>query len=103
MNTQEAFQLLALASARDGRTVDIEVATVWAECKRRAAALTKTVPNTVVVDFLRHSPITDDDDHYWDGMHTTVATADRVASDLKDAVRGELGPDYRLLSADETP
>ena len=27
MNTQEAFQLLALASARDGRTVDIEVAT----------------------------------------------------------------------------
>ncbi|HVZ07190.1 MAG TPA: hypothetical protein VHC04_04680 [Rhodopila sp.] len=79
------------------------VATVWAECKRRAAALTKTVPNTVVVDFLRHSPITDDDDHYWDGMHTTVATADRVASDLKDAVRGERGPDYRLLSADETP
>lgn len=31
MNTQEAFQLLALASARDGRTVDIEVATVWAD------------------------------------------------------------------------
>lgn len=31
MNTQEAFQLLTLASARDGRTVDVEVATVWAD------------------------------------------------------------------------
>ena len=31
MNTQEAFKLLTLASARDGRTVDIAVATVWAD------------------------------------------------------------------------
>lgn len=31
MNTREAFQLLTLASARDGRTVDVEVATVWAD------------------------------------------------------------------------
>jgi hypothetical protein len=31
MNTQEAFQLLTLASARDGRTVDIAVAAVWAD------------------------------------------------------------------------
>lgn len=31
MNTQEAFQLLTLASARDGRTVDLAVATVWAD------------------------------------------------------------------------
>lgn len=31
MNTQEAFQLLTLASARDGRTVDLAVAAVWAD------------------------------------------------------------------------
>lgn len=31
MNTQEAFKLLTLASARDGRTVDLAVAAVWAD------------------------------------------------------------------------
>lgn len=31
MNTQEAFQLLTLASARDGRTVDVAVASIWAD------------------------------------------------------------------------
>lgn len=31
MKTNEAFQLLTLASARDGRTVDLEVASVWAD------------------------------------------------------------------------
>ena len=31
MDTREAFQLLTLASAFDGRTVDKETATVWAE------------------------------------------------------------------------
>lgn len=31
MNVQEAFKLLTLASARDGRTVDLAVATVWAD------------------------------------------------------------------------
>ena len=31
MDTREAFQLLTLASARDGRTVDAAVASVWAD------------------------------------------------------------------------
>jgi hypothetical protein len=31
MDLREAFQLLTLASARDGRTVDKEVAAVWAK------------------------------------------------------------------------
>lgn len=31
MNLKEAWQLLTLASARDGRTVDKEVAIVWAD------------------------------------------------------------------------
>lgn len=31
MDLREAFQLLTLASARDGRTVDREVAMVWAD------------------------------------------------------------------------
>lgn len=35
MNEPEAFKLLALASARDGRTVDPAVAKVWAEDLKR--------------------------------------------------------------------
>lgn len=31
METKEAFKLLTLASARDGRTVDVAVAAVWAD------------------------------------------------------------------------
>lgn len=78
---------------------DTEVAAIWAECKRRATALARAVPNTVVVDFLRPSSFTNEDDHYWDGMHTTVSAADRLVRDLIGAVRGEPGDDYRVLSA----
>lgn len=35
MNEPEAFKLLALASARDGRTVDAAVAKVWSEDLKR--------------------------------------------------------------------
>ncbi|MFO1023741.1 MAG: hypothetical protein U1E70_01040 [Acetobacteraceae bacterium] len=78
---------------------DTEVADVWAECKRRAAALAQAVPHTVVVDFLRRSPFTNDDDNYWDGMHTTVTAADRLVQDLIAAARGEPGDDYHVLSS----
>ena len=73
-------------------------AAVWTECKRRVAALAEQVPNTVVVDFMRHSPITDHDDNYWDPLHYRVGIADRIARDLAAAVRGETSDDYRILS-----
>jgi hypothetical protein len=74
------------------------VAAVWAECKRRAAAL---LPGTLVVDFMIPSPITLDDDNYWDPRHYRIAIADRLARDLASAAHGDASPDYRVLSAAE--
>ncbi len=72
-------------------------ASVWRECKLRAASLARHVPNALAVDFMRPSPITDADDNYWDGMHYRIAVADRIARDLAAANRGEASPDYLVL------
>jgi hypothetical protein len=82
---------------------DTEAARVWNECKRRVADLARTLPHTVAVDLLRPSPFTDQDDNYWDGMHTTTAAADRLASDLIAAAQGRPGDDYHVLSANPAP
>jgi hypothetical protein len=71
---------------------------VWAECKRRAAVL---FPGTLVVDFMIPSPITDDDDNYWDPRHYRVGIADRIARDLTAAAHGQASDDDRILSAPE--
>jgi hypothetical protein len=71
------------------------VGAVWNECKRRVAVL---APGTVVVDFMIPSPITLDDDNYWDPRHYRVGIADRLARDLAAAVRGETSADYRVLA-----
>ena len=76
---------------------------VWTECKQRVAAMAQASRNGLAVDFLLHSPITDNDDNHWDGMHTTVAAADRFALGLAAAARGEAGPDFHLLSAPQRP
>jgi hypothetical protein len=74
-------------------------AAVWTECKRRAINLARAAGRVTVVDFMLHSPITDDDDLYWDAQHYRVAAADRVAADLAGAARGEASPDYQVLYA----
>jgi hypothetical protein len=73
-------------------------AAVWDECKRRVASLSQRIPNVIVVDFMRPTPITSTDSNYWDPLHYRVGVADRVAHDLMAAVRGEASPDYRLMS-----
>jgi len=73
-------------------------AAVWDECKRRTAEMARERPNTVAVDFMIPSPITDIADHYWDPLHYTVAIADRLARGLAAAARGDPSPDYRLLA-----
>ncbi len=70
---------------------------LWHECKQRAAALARRVPNALAVDFMRPSPITDVDDNYWDGMHYRIGIADRIVNDLAAAARGEASADYMLL------
>ena len=72
-------------------------AVVWRECKRRVAALAQGARNAVAVDFMRPSPITDDDTNYWDGLHYRTGVAGRLARDLAAANRDVQSPDYRLL------
>ena len=73
-------------------------AAIWAECKRRVAALAAGRPNTLAVDFLIPSPITDDDDNYWDPLHYRTAIADRLARDLAAAWQGKASDDYVVLA-----
>jgi hypothetical protein len=72
----------------------------WNECKQRVTSMAARTPNTVVVDFMIPSPITSNDDNYWDSAHYRVAIADRLARDLAAAAKGQASPDgdYRLLS-----
>ena len=77
-----------------------EGAQVWRECKLRVARMAEKIPNTLAVDFMLSSPITNNDDNYWDPLHYRVAVADRLARDLAAADRGEASADYRLLSSD---
>jgi hypothetical protein len=72
----------------------------WDECKRRVAAIAAAHPHATVADFMIPSPITEDDDNYWDAVHYRVGIGDRVARDLAAAARGEPSPegDYALLS-----
>jgi hypothetical protein len=70
-------------------------AIAWNECKRRVAAL----PDTLVVDFMRPSPITEDDNNYWDAKHYRVAIAERLAHDLAAAARGAASEDFRVLAS----
>lgn len=73
---------------------------LWAECKRRVAALADATPNTVVADFMIPSPITNDETNYWDPKHYRSYIGDRLARDLALAAAGREAPegDDRLLS-----
>ncbi len=70
---------------------------VWRVTCARVVAVAESTPNTIVVDFMLPSPITETDDNYWDALHYRVAVADRLARDLAAADRGDASDDYRLL------
>jgi hypothetical protein len=72
-------------------------AVAWAECKRRAALLAHELRRVLVVDFMQPSPITNDDEAYWDAVHYRVGVADRLARDLAAANGGEASADYQVL------
>jgi hypothetical protein len=75
---------------------------VWAECKRRATALARQTPNSLVLDFMLPTPITDDANNYWDGLHYRHEIAGRIVDDLAAAEQGLTSPDYVRL-ADDRP
>jgi hypothetical protein len=68
------------------------------ECKRRVAEVAAATANTAAIDFMIPSPITLDDDNYWDQFHYRVEIADRIATDLAQALRGGTSADYRVLA-----
>jgi hypothetical protein len=70
---------------------------VWDGCRDRVVALARAIPNTLVVDFMFPSPITTDDDNYWDYGHTRIGAADRIAHDFAAAERGDKSADYKVL------
>jgi hypothetical protein len=71
---------------------------VWDECKRRVAGMADAMPGTIALDFMRPSPITEDDNNYWDALHYRVGVAARVASDIALAAGGgSQNADFRIL------
>jgi hypothetical protein len=73
-------------------------AMVWDECRRRVVAEAAPAPNTMVVDFMRATPISSADENYWDGIHYRTGIGDRLARDLATAGRGEGSEDYVVLA-----
>ena len=68
----------------------------WSECKKRMAAIAADYPGTLVVDFMRPSPITIPDHNYWDGLHYRLDVADLLAKELLAAASGVGGAAYDI-------
>ena len=56
-------------------------------------------PNTILLDFMRASPITREASHYWDEKHFRDAIRDRITATLIEAARGtpRPSPDFVVL------
>ena len=66
-----------------------------AACKHRIASLGECLDNYQVLDFMRLSPITVEDSHYWDGEHYNNEIAKSLEMMITDAVlRGRTRGDY---------
>ena len=66
-----------------------------AECKLRIAALGERLDNYHVLDFMRLSPISIEDSHYWDREHYNTEIAKSMEIMISDAVlRGRRLDDY---------
>ena len=74
-----------------------DYAAMLGACKAQVTQIARAVPNTVVVDFLIPSSITNTRASYWDPVHYRVPIAGRVMSDLAQAEDGRPTPDDRIL------
>jgi hypothetical protein len=54
-------------------------------CKQRVAEAVRR-PNSHVIDFMRRSPLTDDDSHFWDSLHVRDAVAANLVERTREAV-----------------
>ena len=57
------------------------------ECKTRMTHLAAAVPNTTLIDFMFRSPITQEDENYWDPEHYHVGIATLIGESVVDAIK----------------
>ncbi|MEQ9488566.1 MAG: hypothetical protein RIM72_06185 [Alphaproteobacteria bacterium] len=64
----------------------------YESCKQAVSKAFAGRDNAIVVDFMQFTPITLNDENYWDGLHYRVPVTGRLVSALKDAVAGKPFP-----------
>ncbi len=74
----------------------------WAQfthCKAAVVALAKARPNTTVIDFMRPSVLTRNDEAYWDSVHYRVSHASEIIAGIVSAVEDgrDAGPLFDVL------
>lgn len=69
------------------------------ECKARIAKIASRHGTSPVIDFRIRSPITSNDDNYWDRLHYRLPIADRLVMGIEQALAGEenANGDWRVL------
>ncbi|MEQ8232441.1 MAG: hypothetical protein RLW61_09435 [Gammaproteobacteria bacterium] len=70
-----------------------------AACKHHLVALTADIPDLAVLDYMFVSPLTRDDDNYWDPLHFTREVATRIERDVAAVLDGRApaGDSLRVL------
>lgn len=68
-----------------------------AACKARMAGLGRSMPDVMVVDFMRPTALTTNPEHYWDPLHYRIGPAELLARALADAAAGRQNPLFALL------
>ena len=61
----------------------------WEECKMRIVKMAGRHSNTVVLDFMIPSRITERDENYWDVLHYTAEIADRMVELIARGAEGK--------------
>jgi hypothetical protein len=69
-----------------------------AECKRRLAVIARARQG-ILVDFRFPSPITSEDDYFWDTLHYRLPIARRIVGALRQAADGGSGSDFKVIAA----
>lgn len=68
------------------------------ECKARAARLLAGRRELVTLDYMRPTALTQDEDNFWDAVHTTREVARMLEEDISAVWRGEAPPSPHVAS-----
>jgi hypothetical protein len=75
--------------------------TKFTHCKAAAVDIARTRPNVGVIDFMRPSPLTRNDEAYWDSVHYRVRHASEIIDAIGSAFAGghDSGPLFEVAVA----